>query len=69
MLFYATLSALFHLHAMRRGAFLTGREGRSIRNDFRRVPQLILGSIVAPIALLSAGMGRLMRVKGAEAAY
>lgn len=25
---FATLSALFHLHVMRRGAFLTGRAGR-----------------------------------------
>lgn len=69
VLFYATLSALFHLYVMRRGAFLTGREGRSLRNDLRRVPRLIGGFVLAPVTLLSAGAGRLVRVKGAEAAF
>ena len=69
VLFYATLSALFHLYAMRRGAFLTGREGRPLRNDFRRVPRLIGGFVLAPVVLISAGAGRLVRVKGAEPAY
>jgi hypothetical protein len=69
VLFYATLSALFHLYVMRRGAFLTGREGRSLHNDLRSVPRLIGGFVIAPVMLVSACAGRLLRVKGAEAAY
>ena len=69
VLFYATLSALFHLYVMRRGAFLTGREGRPLHNDFRRIPRLIGGFVIAPVALISAGAGRWARVKGTEAAY
>ena len=33
----AGISALFHLHVMRNGVFLTGN-GRSIFDDFRRTP-------------------------------
>jgi hypothetical protein len=69
VLFYATLSALFHLYVMRRGAFLTGREGRTLRNDFRHMPRLIGGFVMSPVMLVSAGAGRLWRVKGAEAAF
>jgi hypothetical protein len=68
VLFYATLSALFHLYVMRRGAFLTGSEGRTLGSDFRRIPRLIGGFVVAPILLISAGAGRILRVMGAEAA-
>jgi len=67
--FYATLSAIFHLYVMRRGAFLTGRDGRSLRNDLRRVPRLIAGFVLAPVMLISAGAVRLARVKGTEAAF
>jgi hypothetical protein len=69
VLFYATLSALFHLYVMRHGAFLTGREGRSLRDDLRRVPRLIGGFVIAPVMLISAGASRLSRIKGTEAAY
>ncbi len=69
VLFYATISALFHLYVMRRGAFLTGCEGRSLRNDLRRVPRLIGGFVIVPVVLVSAGAARLLRIKGAEAAY
>jgi hypothetical protein len=48
---FATLSALFHLHVMRNGAFLTGT-GRSLIDDFRRMPRLIGGLVVRPFALL-----------------
>lgn len=50
---FAALSALFHLHAMRNGVFLTGR-GRSLVDDFRRMPRLIAGFVVRPVALFIA---------------
>ncbi len=50
---FAALSALFHLHVMRNGVFLTGT-GRSLFDDFRRIPRLIAGFVVRPIALFVA---------------
>jgi hypothetical protein len=50
---FATVSALFHLYVMRRGAFLTGHVGHSLLDDFRRMPRLSAGFIFAPVALLS----------------
>ena len=55
---FAIVSALFHLHVMRRGAFLTGRGGRSLAEDFRRMPRLVAGFVVAPVGLLFAMGGR-----------
>ncbi len=46
---FAALSALFHLHVMRSGAFLTGHKGRTLRDDFRRMPRLIAAFILAPL--------------------
>lgn len=65
---FAIVSALFHLHVMRRGAFLTGRGGRSLAEDFRRMPRLILAFIAAPVVLLSATAGRQVRGVQSEAA-
>jgi hypothetical protein len=50
---FAAVSALFHLHVMRRGAFLTGCQGRSLAEDFRRMPRLIAGFVLGPLGLLS----------------
>src|SRR5581483_2906929 len=50
---FSALSALFHLHVMRNGVFLTG-QGRSLADDFRRMPGLVLGFVFKPIAFLSA---------------
>jgi hypothetical protein len=61
---FAVVSALFHLHVMRRGAFLTGRNGRSLLDDFRRMPRLVLAFVAAPIAFLINPGTRLTR--GAE---
>jgi hypothetical protein len=47
---FAALSALFHLHVMRNGAFLTGY-GSSLVDDFRRMPGLVAGFVVRPVAL------------------
>jgi hypothetical protein len=54
---FACVSALFHLYVMRRGAFLSGR-GRSLGDDFRRIPRLVLGFIAAPVSLISSLAGR-----------
>jgi hypothetical protein len=48
---FAAISALFHLHVMRNGAFLSGY-GRSLVSDFRRMPRLIAGFVLRPLALL-----------------
>lgn len=50
---FTFVSALFHLHVMRRGAFITGHAGRSLVDDFRRMPRLIVEFVVRPIAALS----------------
>ncbi len=64
---FATVSALFHLHVMRRGAFLTGRSGRSLLDDFRRMPRLAAGFVLAPVLLLSTLAARLERGVESEA--
>jgi hypothetical protein len=46
----SAMSALFHLHVMRNGAFLSGH-GHSLLEDFRRMPRLIAGFVFRPFAL------------------
>jgi hypothetical protein len=65
---FAGISAMFHLHVMRRGAFLTGHRGLSLAEDFRRMPSLAAGFVVRPVAFLWALPGRVARVLDAEAA-
>lgn len=51
---FTLISALFHLHVMRRGVFLTGPAGCSLAEDFRRMPRMILGFMLAlPAAVLA----------------
>jgi len=50
---FAAVSALFHLHVMRRGAFLTGHCGRTLTDDFRRMPGLVAGFATRPFLLLA----------------
>jgi len=65
---FAIASALFHLYVMRHGAFLTGHTSRSLLDDFRRMPRLIAGFVLAPAVFLS-GLGfRLARGAESEAA-
>jgi hypothetical protein len=54
---FAGVSALFHLFVMRRGVFLTG-QGLSLGDDFRRIPRLLAGFVVAPFVLMIAPVGR-----------
>lgn len=49
---FTLLSALFHLHVMRNGVFLSG-QGRSLGDDFRRIPRLLLGFLAKPAVLLA----------------
>jgi len=65
---FAAVSALFHLHVMRRGAFLTGRHGRTLRDDFRRMPRLILAFVLVPVSFFVAPGTRLARSAESEAA-
>jgi hypothetical protein len=64
---FAALSALFHLHVMRNGAFLTGT-GRSLFDDFRSMPRLIAGFVVRPVAFLGALTSRQASAIESEAA-
>lgn len=50
---FTALSALFHLHVMRRGAFLSGR-GCTLVEDLQRMPRLIAGFVVIPFAYAGA---------------
>lgn len=65
---FAVVSALFHLHVMRRGAFLTGKQGQALIEDFRRMPRLIAGFVLEPVRFLSAIASRLARRAESEAA-
>ena len=65
---FAAVSAMFHLYVMRRGAFLTGDCGRTLAEDFRRMPALVKGFVVRPFAMLPALAARLLRALNAEAA-
>jgi hypothetical protein len=64
----STITALFHLHVMRNGAFLTGRAGRSFLDDFRRLPRLLAGFVFRPVVLFSALAARVARAAESEAA-
>lgn len=64
---FTIVSALFHLYVMRRGVFLTGH-GRSLIDDFSRIPRLIAGFLLRPIAVFSPHSLRLARTIESEAA-
>lgn len=49
---FTLISALFHRHAMRNGTFLTGDAGVSMREDFRRIPRLVVSFVMWPGVLL-----------------
>ncbi len=57
---FSGVSALFHLYVMRRGVFISGH-GRSLFDDFRRIPRLFAGFVLRPIAVFSSLPGRLER--------
>jgi len=65
---FAALSAIFHLHVMRSGAFLTGHKSRNLRDDFRRMPRLIAAFVAAPVTGLVTLATRPTSAAGSEAA-
>lgn len=64
---FAAISALFHLHVMRNGVFLTGH-GRSLVDDFRRMPRLVAEFVVRPLAFFVAFTSRSARAIESEGA-
>lgn len=65
---FSTISAVFHLHVMRRGVFITGNSGRSLFDDFRSIPRLIAEFVLRPITMLSGITVRWTRTADSEAA-
>ncbi len=65
---FTLLSAIFHLHVMRNGAFLTNSQGRSLADDFRRMPRLIAGFVMKPAAFFSSRLPRTSAAVEPEAA-
>jgi hypothetical protein len=65
---FTLLSALFHLHVMRSGVFLTGHAGRTLADDFRRIPKLVLKFVMLPYELVTAYMNRIERPAESEGA-
>jgi hypothetical protein len=63
---FTLVSALFHRHVMRHGTFLTGEQGRSMADDFRRIPRLILSFVVWPVFLFRSVPVRLIRANQPE---
>ncbi len=64
---FAVVSALFHLHVMRSGVLLTGH-GRSLSDDFRRMPGLIAGFLRKLVSLFAGLISRSARTIESEAA-
>jgi hypothetical protein len=62
---FACISALFHLHVMSRGTFLTGPQGRTLADDCRRMPRLIAEFAGMPIAF-AASLGSRVLSRAAE---
>jgi len=65
---FTLVSAFFHLHVMRRGVFLTGSAGRTLADDFRRMPRLIAGFALGPLAAVGALHGKMARAAQSEPA-
>jgi hypothetical protein len=64
---FSAFSALFHLYAMRNGVFLTGH-GRSLFDDFHRVPRIVAGFVLKPIEFFAALSSRPARAIESEGA-
>ena len=65
---FSGVSALFHLHAMRRGTFVTGSASRTLVHDFRALPGLVAGFVLRPVSLLAKPAGRSLDAAQSEAA-
>jgi hypothetical protein len=60
---FTLISALFHRHVMRHGGFLTGGSGNSFREDFRRIPRLVVSFVLWPGRVLARIRGRVAGVR------
>lgn len=60
---FTLVSALFHRHVMRHGGFLTGDSGHSLREDFRRIPSLLVSFVLWPGRALMRLRGRVAGVR------
>jgi hypothetical protein len=49
VLSFGLLSALFHLHIMRKGAMLVGDESRPFSDDLKRMPSLVVSFVAVPV--------------------
>lgn len=63
---FTLISALFHLHVMRRGVFLTGDAGRTLAHDLRRIPRLVLDFVLYPYQLISTMSDRILTPSESE---
>lgn len=52
IMIFGLISALFHLHVMRKGAMLVGSKGRPFSEDLRRMPSLLAGFLATPIVII-----------------
>ncbi|MBS1828710.1 MAG: hypothetical protein JST93_25630 [Acidobacteria bacterium] len=50
---FTLISTLFHLHAARQGAFLSGKGSATLRSDLRRTPAMLKGFLALPIRAVS----------------
>jgi hypothetical protein len=66
---FSLVSAIFHLHVMRRGAFITGGTGQTLVDDFRRMPVLTAEFLLRPVTMLSGFATRGTRAAESEAAF
>jgi len=63
---FACVSAFFHLYVMRRGVFLSG-QGRSLREDFRRIPRLVIALVISLLSIVMAQSSRAESAAESEA--
>lgn len=49
ILSFGLISAMFHLHVMRKGAMLVGSKSRPFSDDLKRMPALVASFLAAPV--------------------
>ncbi len=49
ILSFGLISAMFHLHIMRKGAMLVGSKGRPFSDDLKRMPSFVISFLAAPV--------------------
>lgn len=54
---FTLISTLFHLHAARQGAFLSGEGCATLLSDLRRTPAIVMGFLALPFRAASGSPG------------